>query len=101
MKKIKSAFHRHGLVHIAFGVTVGHSAGDFLNSMVEDLIMPVVAFFVVENDWKTDTISLGGLELKWGQVMANGLHFAVVALVIFYFLLIFEKEVEEGGGEKD
>lgn len=94
MKKIKRELKRYGLIPITFGITVGQSAGAFLNSMIEDLVMPIIAFFFMENDWKSGSLDLGFATLQWGQVAANALHFAVIVVVTLYLLQIVEKEME-------
>lgn len=94
MGKIDKKFKSKGLAGIAFGVTVGASMGEFLNSIIDQLLMPIVAFFVAEDHWQTDTLAIGEIYLRWGQVVADAIHLAIVSICIYFLIDILEEKKE-------
>ncbi len=90
MRTIKKKLFELGLINIAFGLTVGHSAGNLLTSIVESLLMPVVAYAVGEDEWQTAKLDFGTISLEWGQVLSNTVHFVVLVLLVFFVLKLIE-----------
>jgi large conductance mechanosensitive channel len=95
MKKILKRFKSLGLVGIAFGITVGGSIGELLNSMVDHILMPLVGYLIAEDAWDKDALVIGEISLKWGQVMADAVHFLIIAIVLYFVIEILEERREE------
>ena len=43
MKKIKQHLNQYGLVAAALGFAFGHTASDFIHSLVEGAVMPAIS----------------------------------------------------------
>jgi hypothetical protein len=53
--------------------------------------MPFVSLFTDENSWDAATTSIGGVELKWGEPLADLIHFVVVIVLAVYAYKYLEK----------
>ena len=53
--QLKKVLSRFGLVAAALGFVFGHSASEFILSIVEDAIMPIIQISLNIEDWKTHT----------------------------------------------
>lgn len=65
---------------------VGHSAAAFISAVISDLIMPLIAGILGENDWKTAVFEIGPFALRWGDSLGTGLHLVVVLFIAAFMI---------------
>ena len=87
-----------GLIGMAIGLILGTASGDLVKSLINNIIMPPLGFFlgsaeglkgVVWNMGKTPA----GKEavLSYGAFLNDVINFLVIALVVYFVLLFVEK----------
>ena len=59
--------------------------------------MPAIIFMTDEASWETATLSIGGVKLKWGEPLADLMHFVVVVVFSVYAYKLLKKESEQDG----
>ena len=57
--------------------------------------MPFIALLVGEEDWINASVSVGTLQIKWGEFASKGLHFIVVLYIASLALRFLKKESED------
>mgnify|MGYP002638986430 CR=1 FL=1 len=86
MKRLKRHINQFGLVTAALGFAFGHTASEFINTLVSSLAMPIISVAIGIGDWETHVIQIGSLELKWGEMVSNTLRLIIVAVPVVYIM---------------
>ena len=95
MKKTLSVIHQEGLLLIGVSFLVGHSGASFLSSVINKGIMPFVALMFGEEVWEHAFLSLGSVEIHWGEPLSTGLHFLIVLYIATVALRFLKKETKD------
>ncbi|MDY6788489.1 MAG: MscL family protein [Candidatus Nanohaloarchaea archaeon] len=85
------------VVGLAIGIVVGTATTDLVNSVVDDIVMPLVGIFLPSEEWQTYTVSLASAELKVGHLIGSIVDFAIIALIVFLFVkyILKQEKVEK------
>ena len=117
LQEFKKFALKGNVVDMAVGIIIGGAFGKIVSSMVNDIIMPLVAamtggvdfsqrfLWLGEGD-KPETLEaakeVGGAYLGWGAFLQNTIDFVIIAFAIFLAVKAmnrakeqFEKEEEE------
>ncbi len=78
------------VIDLAIGVIIGAAFGKIVDSLVKDIIMPLVSVVAPSqdtyNNWK---LVLNGKEILYGHFIAEVVNFFLVALVLFVVVVKF------------
>jgi len=93
---------RGNVVDMGVGVVIGIAFSAIINSVVGDIIMPIIGFF-------TDNYNFTDLEIKlnennsltYGNLIQAVINFALIALVLFIIIKIFNKLRKEKKEDKE
>ena len=87
LKEFKAFAVRGNVIDLAVGVIIGAAFGKIVDSAVNDLIMPLIALV---GGWaKLDDLRFG--PFNYGKLIANVLHFFIVAFVLFLVVKAMNK----------
>jgi len=89
LKKVLSQF---GLVAAALGFVFGHSASEFILSLVEDAIMPVIQISLNIEDWKTHSVKVASNDFEWGHIVKNLIRLVIVWISVVLILQWLERK---------
>ncbi len=96
MKKIflefKDFLNEYKVIPLAIAFIMGIAATTLIQSIVNNLIMPIITPFIPEGQWQTATFSIGPIVLGWGALLGAIINFIVIALVVFLIAKYFFKE---------
>ncbi len=82
---------KYGVIGLAIAVIIGGAAGKLVSSLVADILMPVVTFFIPGGAWREATLTLGPIVMMVGSFIGNVIDFLVIALVVFIVMKQLEK----------
>lgn len=71
------------VVGIAVAFVISTASISFVQSIVENIIMPVVTYFVPSAGWKTATFAIGPIVIGWGAFLAALVNFAILVTLVF------------------
>ena len=102
MKKIIEEFKKFAfkgnVLDMAVGVIIGGAFGSIVNSLVSDIIMPLIGLLTGGLDFSSMQIVLKQAEdgtvenaLKYGQFIQNIIYFFIVAISVFIAVKIIAK----------
>ena len=75
---------------LAVGVIIGAAIGKVVSGLVDDLLMPVIAFALPAGDWRNAQVDIGhGSTLKYGDFLGRIVDFVVISAVVFFLLRSF------------
>jgi large-conductance mechanosensitive channel len=91
-RKFLDILKENRLLLIGFSFLIGHSSSMLLKSIINKLLMPFVSLLTDENSWDAATTTIGGVELKWGEPLADLIHFVIAIVLAVYAYKYLEKE---------
>jgi len=99
-EEFKAFIAKGNVVDLAVAVVVGGAFGDIVKAFVNGVIMPLVSYVLPAHmAWEEWTLG----KLRIGVVLAAGLHFVIVAGVVFLVMVklmgILMKKREEAKAE--
>ena len=102
ISEFKEFLNEYKVVGLAVAFIIGAALTSLVQSMVNDLLMPLITPFQPSGDWKNATLSInpyagGTMNFKWGDFASNLINFIIIALVVFLIAkyALGEKKVEK------
>lgn len=83
LQEFKTFAMRGNVMDLAVGVIVGGAFSSITNSLINDIIMPIVGIFVSQASFADLTLSVGGAVITYGNFIQAVLNFFIMALVVF------------------
>jgi large conductance mechanosensitive channel len=78
--------NKYGVVGLAIAFIIGGAVGKLISSIVNDLLMPVITFFIPGGSWREAVLDIGPIRLGIGSFAGNLIDFLVIALVVFLLM---------------
>jgi large conductance mechanosensitive channel len=75
------------MVDLAIAIVLGTAFASVINSLVADIIMPIIGIFGGSPDFTANTFTINGSEFRWGNFLTALIAFIIVALVLFFFVV--------------
>ena len=83
VKEFKDFIMRGNVMDLAIGVVIGGAFKAIIDSLVGDIIMPVVGMITGKIDIASLSVKVGEAELKYGSFLQQIINFLIIAFVIF------------------
>ena len=80
-RDFKSFLIKQNALALAIAVVIGAALNDVVKSLVENIIMPIVAYATPNGAWRTFTWNVGPVRFGVGAVLGALLNFLIVGLV--------------------
>lgn len=77
---------KYGVIGLAIAVIIGGAAGSLVSSLVSDILMPMITFFIPSGAWKEATLVLGPIVMSIGHFIGSLIDFLIIALVVFIIM---------------
>ncbi len=75
--------YEYKVIGLAIAFIMGLAANQLVKSLVDNIVMPVITFFIPGGEWQTAKLSLGPIVISWGQFLSDLIYFIIVAFIIF------------------
>ena len=100
VKEFKEFISRGNMMDLAVGFIIGAAFTAIVNSLVKDLINPLIGLFIGKIDLSNLKFTIGEATFKYGSFLNAVINFLIIALVVFFFIKLVnkitpKKEVEE------
>jgi large conductance mechanosensitive channel len=92
VSEFKSFLEEYKVMALAIAFIMGVAITALVQSLVNDIIMPIITPFIPGGAWKEATIGLGPIVMKVGSFFGAVINFIIIALVIFLIAKWFFKE---------
>lgn len=102
IEEFKGFISRGNVLDLAIGVVIGGAFTAIVNSLVNDVIMPVVGIILGGVDFSGLSLQIGDASLTYGNFIQAVINFLLVALVLFTIVKAankFKKQAEEAPAE--
>jgi large conductance mechanosensitive channel len=71
------------VIDLAVGVVIGAAFGKIVDSLVNDIIMPIVGIIIGGYDFSKLSYKIGEAEIKYGNFIQTSFNFIIIAFVLF------------------
>lgn len=93
MKGFLDFIREQGVVGLAVGFILGGAAKEVVNSLVADIVDPILGLLLGATDGLTEaSFLLLGAEVRYGSFLSVLIDFAIVAGVVYYVVKGFRFE---------
>lgn len=91
LKEFKEFITKGNILDLAVGVVIGGAFQTIVNSLVNDIIMPLVSTITGNVDFSDRVWTLGDVSIKYGNFITAIVDFLIIAFCIFLFINYLSK----------
>ncbi len=98
IKEFKEFISRGSVIDLAVAVVIGGAFTKIVNSLVDDIIMPIIGVIIGGINFENLMLTVGTAEIKYGMFIQAVVNFLLIAIVIFTIIKAinkFKKKEEE------
>lgn len=92
IKEFNDFLKEYKIIGIAVAFIIGVALTALVQSLVNNIIMPLITPFIPGGGWQTATFKAGPFVIGWGPFLGAVLNFIIIALVVF---MIAKKVMKE------
>ncbi len=92
IQEFKDFLNEYKVVGLAVAFIMGAAVTALVNSLVANIVMPVVALVLPNGDWQGAVLAIGPLKLGVGAFLAALINFVIIAFVVFLIAKMVLKE---------
>lgn len=89
---------RGNVLDLAVGVIIGGAFQGVVNSLVQDIISPVIGLFA-KQDFSNLVFNIGDVQIKYGSFITAIINFLIMAFIIFLLVKTMNKLASFGQAE--
>lgn len=101
IKEFKEFISRGNVIDMAVGVIIGGSFTAIVNSLVNDMLTPVLGLITGGQDFSGLMIKIGDTEFKYGSFISAVINFLLIAAVLFVLVKTINKFQKDFGIKKE
>ena len=87
LQEFKDFLLRGNIVELAVAFVMGLAFAAVVNSLVNDLIMPVIAMIIGKPDFSGLTFTINDAVFRYGAFLTDLIQFVAVAAAVFFFIV--------------
>ncbi|WP_296114178.1 large conductance mechanosensitive channel protein MscL [uncultured Anaerococcus sp.] len=91
LKEFKEFIARGNVLDMAIGLIMGSAFTAIVNSLVDDLLMPLIAGLTAGVNYEDLVVSVAGADLKIGNLINAIISFIIIAFVLFLIVKSINK----------
>ena len=87
LKEFSDFLFRGNIVELAVAFVMGLAFAAVVNSLVNDLVMPVIAMIIGKPDFSELTFAINDAVFRYGAFITAVISFVAVAFAVFFFIV--------------
>lgn len=91
-QEFKEFLTEYKVIGLAVAFIMGAAITTLVQSLVNNIIMPIVGVVIPGGGWQTAVLMVGPIAIGWGAFLAALLNFIIIALVVFLIAKAVLKE---------
>ncbi len=92
LKEFKEFLKEYKVIGLAIAFIMGAAATTLVQSLVNNIVMPLITPFVPGGAWQAATFSMGPIVIGWGAFLSAMINFIILAFVVFIVAKLVLKE---------
>jgi large conductance mechanosensitive channel len=86
-REFKDFLLRGNIVELAVAFVMGVAFAAVVNSLVENLLMPVIAMIIGEPDFNGLDFTINDAVFRYGAFITDAIQFVAIAAAVFFFVV--------------
>lgn len=82
-KEFRDFINRGNVIDLAVAVVIGVAFNAVVNSLVEDVITPIIGIFLGGINFEGLTVTIGEASITYGNFIQSVINFLIIAWVVF------------------
>ena len=87
VQEFKDFLFRGNIVELAVAFVMGLAFAAVINSLVENLLMPVIAMIIGKPDFSDLTFTINDAVFRYGAFLTDVIQFVAIAAAVFFFVV--------------
>jgi large conductance mechanosensitive channel len=87
LKEFKDFLFKGNIVELAVAFVMGIAFAAVVNSLVENLLMPVIAMIIGKPDFSDLTFTINDAVFRYGAFLTDLIQFVAIAAAVFFFVV--------------
>jgi large conductance mechanosensitive channel len=87
LKEFRDFLFRGNIVELAVAFVMGLAFAAVVNSLVNDLIMPIIAAIIGKPDFSNLTFTINDAKFRYGAFITAVIQFIAIAASVFFFVV--------------
>jgi large conductance mechanosensitive channel len=87
LREFKDFLMRGNIVELAVAFVIGVAFAAVVNSLVNDLIMPIIAMIIGKPDFSDLTFTINDAVFRYGAFITAVITFVAIAAAVFFFVV--------------
>jgi large conductance mechanosensitive channel len=87
LKEFKDFLFRENIVELAVAFVMGLAFAAVVNSLVSNLVMPVIAMIIGKPDFSDLTFTVNDAVYRYGAFITDVIKFLAIAAAVFFFIV--------------
>ena len=87
LTEFKDFILRGNIVELAVAFVIGLAFAAVVNSLVENLVMPIVAMIIGKPDFSALTFTINDAVFRYGSFITDVIQFVAIAAAVFFFVV--------------
>lgn len=87
LEELKNFLFRGNIVELAVAFVIGIAFAAVVNSLVDNLVMPIVAMIIGKPDFSGLTFTINDAVFRYGAFITDVIQFVAIAAAVFFFVV--------------
>ncbi len=87
LQEFKDFILRGNIVELAVAFVIGLAFAAVVNSLVQNLVLPIVAMIIGKPDFSGLTFTINDAVFRYGAFLTDVIQFAAIAASVFFFVV--------------
>ncbi len=95
IKEFKEFISKGNVLDMAVGIIMGTAFTAIVNSIVDDLLMPIITGLTAGVDFSELNVNIAGAQLRFGNLINAVITFLIISLVMFAIVKTFNRHSDK------
>lgn len=87
LEELRNFLFRGNIVELAIAFVIGLAFAAVINSLVDNLLMPIVAMIIGKPDFGSLTFTINDAVFRYGAFITDVIQFVAIAAAVFFFVV--------------
>ncbi len=87
LQELKDFLFRGNIIELAVAFVIGVAFAALINSLVDNLIMPVIAMIIGKPDFSDLTFTINDAIFRYGAFITDVIQFVAIGAAVFFFVV--------------
>jgi len=87
LKEFKDFLFRGNIVELAVAFVMGVAFAAVVNSLVNNLVMPIIAMIIGKPNFNDLTFTINDAVFRYGAFITDVIQFVAIAVAVFFFIV--------------